>query len=287
MAQIIRATHLGFCFGVRDAISAAERVQHPEHVTVYAELVHNADVSRRLDERNFETLREAEREIIPGRPKVMITAHGISQARRQNLLDAGKELIDTTCPLVQRAHDAARMLAERDHFVVVIGSNRHVEVLGIIEDLPEGRWAVVATASEVGRYDACQIGIISQTTMPDGIAEQCRQKVADLNPQASIRWINTICRPTRQRQTAVDQLCEQAEIIIVVGGKNSNNTQRLVERCQSHQRVAYQIQTHLDIHPDWLEGIERIGLTAGTSTPDSTIDRVEEHLRALTYQTCQ
>jgi 4-hydroxy-3-methylbut-2-en-1-yl diphosphate reductase len=287
MAQIIRAAHLGFCFGVRDALEAAERLEHPEQVTVYGELVHNADVSRRLIERRFETMREAEREVIPSRPMVMITAHGISQTRRQNLIDAGKRLIDTTCPLVQRAHDAASMLAERGHFVVVIGSDQHVEVLGIIEDLPEGRWAVVATASEVVRYNADQIGIVSQTTMPDGIAEQCREAIAAKNPQASIRWINTICRPTRQRQTAVDQLCEQVEIIIVVGGINSNNTRRLVERCQAHQRTVYHIQTHLDIKADWLEGIDRIGLTAGTSTPDSTIDRVEEHLRALTYPTCQ
>lgn len=282
MTQIIRATHLGFCFGVRDALEAASQVAQPDQASVYGELVHNSDVTNSLKERRFELLAETERDVVPDRPLVMVTAHGISQTRRRLLLDSGKELIDTTCPLVQRVHDAATRLADRGYFVVVIGNANHVEVLGVVEDLPPGSWDVVSDPADVAAYDAARIGIVCQSTMPEELATRCRDRVAECNPGASVRWVNTICRPTRQRQAAVDSLCEQVEVVIVVGGANSNNTRRLVQRCESLGRPAHHVQSAADIQPEWLAGRARIGLTAGTSTPDATIDAVETRLRELT-----
>ncbi|QDT09228.1 4-hydroxy-3-methylbut-2-enyl diphosphate reductase [Stieleria marina] len=282
MTQIIRAEHMGFCFGVRDAFQAAQQATQPQKTAIYGELVHNTDVTDALEQREFQLLGESDRDSIPERPIVMVTAHGISDRRRNLLQSSGKELLDTTCPLVRRVHQAATALIDRDHFVVLIGSRNHVEVQGIIEDLPANRCAVVADASEVANYGTPKIGIIAQTTIPDSIAQECRDEIAKQNHQASIRWTNTICRPTRQRQNAVDQLCQKVGLVIVVGGKNSNNTQRLLQRCLSHNVEAYHVQSADELRTDWFVGHQRIGLTAGTSTPDTTIDAVEQELRRIT-----
>ena len=279
--QIIRAQHMGFCFGVRDALLAADQAQRPEQTAIYGELVHNKDVTDSLRDQQFEILAETNRDTLPQRPVVMVTAHGISNRRKQGLLDAGKELIDTTCPLVNRVHEAATMLSQRGFFVVVIGKPGHVEVQGIVEDLPDNRWAVIQGPGAARHFDVDQIGIVCQTTMPESIADECRDAVARLNPKSAIRFVNTVCRPTKQRQAAVDQLCKQVPIVIVVGGQNSNNTRRLVQRCQSHGCTAHHVQSADDIRPDWIRGQSRIGLTAGTSTPDATIDAVESRLRNL------
>lgn len=281
MVQIIRAEHLGFCFGVRDALATAESVSHPEQTSVYGELVHNQDVTRDLNARQFELLSELDRDSLPDRPVVMVTAHGISNQRRKRLMDAGKELVDTTCPLVRRVHDAAMMLAERGYFVVVIGKPDHVEVLGIVEDLPPGRWAVVSDPADVLTQLGSDIGIVCQTTMPEEIALACRERIAELHPDSSIRWVNTICRPTRQRQAAVDLLCKQVEVVVVVGGSNSNNTRRLVDRCIASGCQTYHVQSADDLKSEWVNRCERIGLTAGTSTPDATIDAVQQRIVEL------
>ena len=281
MTQIIRATHLGFCFGVRDALAAADQLQEPEQTAVFGELVHNRDVNEWLESKKLTTIAEANRDTLPQRPHVMITAHGISDRRRDELLNAGKTLVDTTCPLVQRVHNTARKLSDSNHFVVVIGRPDHVEVLGITEDLQVGRFDVVCEPLDAKSYNANKIGIVCQTTMPDDLAESCREEIARQNPHASIRWINTICRPTRQRQTAVDQLCQQVDLVVVVGGENSNNTRRLTQRCRSHGTVAYQVQSPADLQPAWFRGVDRIGLTAGTSTPDNTIDAVQDRIEKL------
>ena len=218
---------------------------------------------------------------MPDRPSVMVTAHGISEKRREHLVASGKELIDTTCPLVRRVHDTAMKLADRDHFVVVIGNKQHVEVLGVVEDLPMGRWAVVASPVDVRLYHGKKIGIVSQSTMPEDVAGDCRDRIVELNPQASVRWVNTICRPTKQRQSAVDQLCQQVDVVVVVGGINSNNTRRLVERCESQGRPAHLVQSANDVRCEWFVQRQKIGLTAGTSTPDETIDAVEARIAEL------
>jgi 4-hydroxy-3-methylbut-2-enyl diphosphate reductase len=166
--------------------------------------------------------------------------------------------------------------------IVLIGNPKHVEVQGIAEDLPSRRYVIVNEAAEVVDYNETRIGIISQTTIPDDVAEQCRTAVANRNPDASIRWINTICRPTRQRQNAIDKLCQQVSVVIVVGGENSNNTRRLVQRCQANNIPAHHVQSASQLDVAWLAGHARIGLTAGTSTPDETIDDVQQELVRLT-----
>ncbi|MCA9072703.1 MAG: 4-hydroxy-3-methylbut-2-enyl diphosphate reductase, partial [Planctomycetaceae bacterium] len=205
-----------------------------------------------------------------------ITAHGISNQERQRLIDAGKQLIDTTCPLVRHAHETAQMLVANGYHVVVIGRRGHVEVQGLIEDLPE--YEIVSHPDDVNNWQKLRLGILCQTTTPPWLAEQIRKKIAEKNPDAEVRFQNTICQPTRDRQQAVERLCRQVDAVVVVGGANSNNTRQLVTLCQRLDTPAFHVQTADDLQAEWFQGCEVVGLTAGTSTLDETIQTVYERL---------
>ena len=160
--KVLTAEVLGMCFGVRDALQILADVERPGEVTIHGELVHNEQVLEQLHARGFRMVREEARRPLPVTPQVMITAHGVSDVERRRLQQAGKELIDTTCPLVTRVHKAAQALQEEGYHVVVIGKRGHVEVQGIIEDLHS--YDVVGTADEARRYPHDRLGIVCQTT---------------------------------------------------------------------------------------------------------------------------
>jgi 4-hydroxy-3-methylbut-2-enyl diphosphate reductase len=271
--KIIKADVLGMCFGVRDALAIIADVQRPEEVTIHGELVHNEKVLDDLSERGFRMLGETQRRALPVTQNVLITAHGISDKERARLTQAGKQLIDTTCPLVTRAHQAAQKLQDDGCHVLVIGKRGHVEVQGIIEDLRS--FDVIGSVDEVRAYPHAKLGVMCQTTTPVRHAEEMRAAIEAKNPHAEIRFIDTICHPTKDHQKALERLMDEVEAMIVVGGHNSNNTRQLVLRCEAHGLPAYHVQGPEDLRSEWFDGVETIGLTAGTSTLDDTIDAVE------------
>ena len=277
--RVLRAGSLGLCFGVRDALAFMRQLEDPEHVVVYGELVHNPAVQHELDQRGFEVVQENERHQLPVVDQVLITAHGISDRRRGWLEAAGKQLLDATCPLVRRVHLAAQKLAAEGWFVVVIGRPGHVEVQGIVEDLQQ--FAVVQTSADARRFPSERIGVVCQSTTPPRTAEKIRDAVARLNPQAEIRMIDTICQPTRDRQTAVVDLLERVQAIVVVGGRNSNNTRELVSLAKARGVPAFHVEGAGDLQAEWFAGLQLVGLTAGTSTLDETIDEVQQALERL------
>jgi 4-hydroxy-3-methylbut-2-enyl diphosphate reductase len=277
--KIIKADVLGMCFGVRDALAIIDEVREPDAVTIHGELVHNEKVLDDLHERGFRMNGESQRRSLPLTQTVLITAHGISARERARLEDAGKHLIDTTCPLVTRAHQAAQKLQADGCHVLVIGKRGHVEVQGIIEDLAS--FDVLQSADEVRAYPHARLGIMCQTTTPVRHAEEMRATIAAKNPHAEIRFLDTICHPTKDHQKALDRLMDQVEAMVVVGGHNSNNTRQLVVRCQARGLRAYHVQGAEDLRPEWFDGVETVGLTAGTSTLDETIDAVEQALQHI------
>jgi 4-hydroxy-3-methylbut-2-enyl diphosphate reductase len=277
--KIIKADVLGMCFGVRDALAAMEKVKRPEAVTIHGELVHNEKVLDALHDRGFRMIGEKQRRALPVTQTVLITAHGISDKERARLTQAGKELIDTTCPLVTRAHQAAQKLQAEGRYVVVIGKRGHVEVQGIVEDLCG--FDVIGTTDEVRTYPYAKIGVICQTTTPACHAEDIGAALRARNPYADIRFIDTICHPTKDHQRALERLMDEVEAMVVVGGANSNNTRQLVLRCQARGLPAYHVQGPEDLRPEWFCGLETVGLTAGTSTLDETVDAVEDALQQI------
>jgi 4-hydroxy-3-methylbut-2-enyl diphosphate reductase len=265
------------CFGVRDALAAAGRVPQPQHVTIMGELVHNPAVTQHLTQLGF--AHHPPRASIPATQTVMITAHGVSNAARAALQRAGKSIVDTTCPLVKKAHDAALRLAANGFFVVVIGKPDHVEVIGLTGDL--AACAVVATAADVRQYAAKRIGVICQTTTAAPEAAALCAQIVRQNPQAQVRFVDTICQPTKDRQLAMERLLDVVEAVVVVGGRHSNNTRKLVERSLERGVPAWHVEQPEELCAAWFAGCQCVGLTAGTSTLPETVKAVEARLTAM------
>lgn len=276
--RILMAEHLGMCFGVRDAIALARGVKRPEQVTVHGELVHNEEVLEDLRRRGLTVAAEGGRDI-PASPTVLVTAHGISDRERARLTAAGKSLIDTTCPLVRRVHLAARRLTAQGCFVVVIGRPGHVEVRGIVEDLE--RYAIVDGEPDIQCWNEPRIGVICQTTTPPDRARALLSAIVAKNPASSVRFLDTICAPTRQRQEALARLLRKVDALVVVGGRKSNNTRQLAALAESQLIPCLLVQGPDDVDPAWCRRFRRIGLTAGTSTPDETVAAVYGTLRRI------
>ena len=277
--KIVRAAEMGMCFGVRDALEITKQVADPKQVTIHGELVHNPNVIQQLKAAGFSQLPEDNRESIAPTPLVLITAHGISNTERKRLQANGKQLIDTTCPLVRRVHDAAMELAADGRHVLLIGKPGHVEVLGIVEDLES--CDVIASPQDVRAYESGRLGIICQTTMPPRLVEEIKACVESRNPGADIRFVDTVCHPTKRRQQAMSELINRVDAVVVVGGRNSNNTRRLAELCRQHNVPALHVTCADEIDPSWFGDAKTIGLTAGTSTLDDTINEVHQRLKQI------
>lgn len=278
--RVIRADVLGMCFGVRDALAVIDRIGNPGSVTIHGQLVHNEVVLDNLQARGFAMHTEKNRwqqlEHERQRKSVLVTAHGISDRRRHQLRDAGLHVIDTTCPLVQRVHQAAQALQAEGYHVLVIGRAGHVEVEGIIEDLSSAD--IIESESQVRPFDHPKLGIVCQTTAPERLVAAIRAEIARQNPGAEIRFLDTVCLPTKEHQRALERLIEQVEAVVVVGGANSNNTRELAELCRHRGRPVLRVQSAADLAPQWFQGFAVVGLTAGTSTLDETIDEVHRAL---------
>ena len=289
--KVILAEAFGMCFGVRDALQRVAAVDNPCATTIHGELVHNEVVLHQLDERGFAQQSEHDRDDTPDTPDVLITAHGISDRRRAELLAAGKRLIDTTCPLVRRVHSAAQQLERDGYHVLVLGKQGHVEVQGIVEDLTS--YHVLDQIRQVAGYPHARLGVVCQTTLPPALADALVRKIRRLNPHGELRFIDTICDPTRQRQRAMETLLTQVQAVVVVGGHNSNNTRQLVALCEQRRVPVRHVATVGDLDWGWLAQFDTIGLTAGTSTLDATVEEVHAALTrfkpispATTFQPC-
>jgi len=278
--QVIRAEHLGMCFGVRDAIELA--IEHAEAapLTILGDLVHNEAVLEELRSRGIATARD------PAHVRtatVMVTAHGTSERALANTRALGLEIVEATCPLVEVAHRAIKDLVREGYHPVIIGQRAHVEVRGLTEDLDD--FDVVLDESEVSALrDHPRIGIAAQTTQP---IDRVRHLVAVIQrrfPQSEVRFIDTVCRPTKQRQDAAVDLARRCDLVIVIGGANSNNTRELVSTCSRHCSHVHHVQTEADLRPEWFLGAAVVGITAGTSTPDEAIDRVDRRIREIAVE---
>ena len=277
--QVKRADAMGMCFGVRDALTAMDQIEDPGEVTIHGELVHNGEVLQMLESRGFQQSHEDTRQV-PATPKVLITAHGVSNREREKLQQAGKSLIDTTCPLVHKAHEAAQLLQADGRRVVVIGRPDHVEVRGIVEDL-DATAVVVQAVADVATWPESRIGVVCQTTTPSERVDEIMLAIRRANVHADVRLIDTVCNPTKARGAALETLLPQIDALVVVGGRDSNNTRQLVVRGQQRGIATVHIENVEELDPEWLEGHEVVGLTAGTSTLPETIDAVHERLIGL------
>lgn len=275
--KIIRAQHLGMCFGVRDAIALALETARTEPLTILGELVHNETVLARLRARGIAIARQAGDVTTPA---AMVTAHGASARAKQQAGARGLRLLEATCPLVHVAHRAVAQLVRDGFHPVIIGKRDHVEVRGLTGDLDD--YDVVLTEEDVARLrERPRFGIAAQTTQPIAKVRRLVELIHQRFPHSEIRFWDTVCQPTKQRQTAAVELALQSDVVIVIGGAQSNNTRELVATCSQFCPRVHHVQTAAELRPEWFAGAETVGLTAGTSTPDDVIADVENRLQTF------
>jgi 4-hydroxy-3-methylbut-2-enyl diphosphate reductase len=275
--RILRAAHLGMCFGVRDAIALALEHADAGPLTILGDLVHNPTVLNELDAKGIAVAQDL---ALVRTPTVMVTAHGTSERTLARTRALGLTVVEATCPLVEVAHRAVAALARDGYHVVIVGQREHVEVRGLTGDLD--RFDVVLHDDDVEALEEHpRFGVAAQTTQP---VEKVRRLVDSIRrrfPRSDVRFVDTVCKPTKQRQSAAVEIARQSDVVIVVGGRASNNTRELVKTCSRHCARVYHVQTDSEIRGELLEGAEVVGLTAGTSTPDEVIDRVAAAIRQV------
>jgi len=265
------------CFGVRDAINLAFKTATQKPLTVLGELVHNESVLETLRHQGVEIKHHLENVTTS---TVMITAHGASEKAMDRVRERGHDIVEATCPLVHHAHRAVRQLVREGYHPVIVGQRDHVEVRGIVEDL--AAFDVILTEADVELLqEYLRFGVAAQTTQP---IQKVRQLVASIQrrfPNSELRFADTVCQPTKQRQTAALGLARRCDVVVVIGGAQSNNTRELVATCRRFCSRVYHVQSAQDLHEDWFYGARTAGITAGTSTPDYLIDQVEDRLREI------
>lgn len=277
--KIQLAEHYGLCFGVRDAIAQAEHLAKDAPLTILGELVHNPVVRRRLAEQGVV---EAPLDQIgqAPTPQVMITAHGASESMVREWRSAGFGVANGTCPLVRHAHDRLRALVGGGYFPIVIGKHGHVEVRGLTGDFPEA--IVVESEADLARLPhAPRLGVVSQTTQPIDRVESLVAAIREARPGSEVRFIDTVCAPTKNRQQALRRLIEDCDTIVVVGGRNSNNTLQLVAAAAAAGRSTFHIEHADELDSAWFAGSAIVGITAGTSTLHETVAAVHERLTQI------
>ena len=280
--KVIRAEHLGMCFGVRDAIGLALAAARRAPLTILGDLVHNETVLAELRARGIHI---EQTPAAVATPSVMVMAHGASERKIGATRRLGLNVLEATCPLVRVAHRSLNKLVADGFHPVIIGKRDHVEVRGMTEDLTE--FDVVLGEDDVaGLRERQRFGVIAQTTQPIERVRQLAQLLRERFPQSEVRFVDTVCQPTKQRQNAAVELAQKCDAVIVVGGAHSNNTHELVATCSRFCGRVHHIQTAVDLREDWFRAEDTVGITAGTSTPDAVIDVVELRLRQLSDSGC-
>ena len=280
--EIVRASVLGFCFGVRRAVELAEKaLSENKDKTVYSlgPLIHNENALRALSEKGLLTVDEDRVGEIPPESVVIIRAHGVAPSVTDVLESKNCKIIDATCPRVKASQKMVERYSNENDYVVLTGDRNHGEVIGIAgyagENFAQIQDYTEAESFNIPDSDNKNIILLSQTTYSPKEFEKIETLFR--NKFRNLAVMNTICPATHERQQALLELCSKVDGVIVIGGKNSANTKRLYQTAAANCKHAVHIQNASEI-PAEFRNLSKIGLTAGASTPDSIIDDVESTL---------
>jgi (E)-4-hydroxy-3-methyl-but-2-enyl pyrophosphate reductase len=277
--EVLLAEEYGFCFGVERAVDMVEdALSEGGTIRSLGALIHNSQEMQRLEAKGVTTIStpvEAD-----ANTTAVIRAHGVTPQVQRELEQSAAHVIDATCPFVTRVQHLAERAAAEGRDVVVAGNPDHPEMIGVVGYAPDNTY-VVRDASEVAALpDLRRPLVVSQTTIKlktfQEVAEAVRAKT-DAEPQV----INTICSATRDRQDAARSLSSQVDAFYVIGGRHSSNSVKLLAVCKEQCEKSFLIETADEINPDDLAGINRVGVTAGASTPNWLIEQVVERLREI------
>jgi 4-hydroxy-3-methylbut-2-enyl diphosphate reductase len=273
--EIILAKQAGFCFGVKRATQMAfEAADKGEETFTLGPIIHSPQVVQKLETMGVKVLKELS-DMEQG--TIIIRSHGVTSAELEQAVEKELNIIDATCPFVKKAQDHVSSLSQAGYDVVVVGDADHPEVQGIVS-YAKGRVFVVGSGDEAAKLPRMgKIGVVAQTTQSfdnlKSVVLECLGKGNEL------RVFDTICDATAVRQEEAKALARQVDCMIVIGGYNSANTKRLAEVCTELQPKSHHIETAQQLDPLWFAGVERVGVTAGASTPKWLIDDVMERIQ--------
>jgi len=279
--EIVIAPNAGACFGVVRAIKlgqqAAKRSQG-EPVQAFGPLVHNPKTIQELQQLGVKIVEDPD-EIRDGR--VILRSHGVRQEIEAEFKRRGVEIVDATCPLVKKPQRIASSLGQKGYFLVLVGNAEHPEVKGVLSYFGRPDYLVTYRVEDLDAIPSSvtKVGIIAQTTIEvsvlNDITAACQKRFKD------VAIYNTICDATSIRQEEAEIISKDADVMLVVGGKNSSNTTKLVKICKKHQPDTYWIEEKSELDARWFLGKKKIGITGGASTPQDYVDEIGEFIANL------
>ena len=282
VTRVLLASPRGYCAGVERAVETVERALalYGPPVYVRKQIVHNAHVVRELEARGAVFVEEETD--VPRGETVVLSAHGVAPTVYRNAAERGLNTIDATCPLVTKVHVEARRYAAEGYTVVLVGHAGHEEVVGTMGEAPEATVLVqsVEDAEKLVLEPDAKLAYITQTTLS---VDETGEIIAALRrrfPQIQAPRKEDICYATSNRQWAVKEMLPEIDLLLVIGSRNSSNSNRLVEVARVGGVPAHLIDDERDIQEDWLEGVETVGVTSGASAPETLVERVSAWFRA-------
>ncbi len=276
--EILLADRAGFCFGVKRAIKTAYDTARETdgEVGTIGPLIHNPQVVARLEEMGVHPVDGVDG--FQGNTLV-IRSHGVPPAVYEKAKRLGVHLVDATCPFVKNAQDYASLLRSEGYRVVIVGDRNHPEVQGIMAYAGDQAFVAVDAEELQGFGKVRRIGVIAQTTIP---LERFQRVVSRcLEIAGEVKVFNTICDATRVRQEEAQSIARKVDLMLVVGGRNSGNTTRLAELCRETGTRTIHLETVEEVEPTWLVGVNKVGITAGASTPEWIIREIVGKLHDL------
>ncbi|MCK5282255.1 MAG: 4-(cytidine 5'-diphospho)-2-C-methyl-D-erythritol kinase [Nanoarchaeota archaeon] len=272
--RIELAKEMGFCFGVKRAIEEINKIDNNGNLYVLGKLIHNPQVISQIEERGIKMIDDFN-DIDEG--TIVISAHGVADKVIEEIKAKGLKVIDLTCPLVKKVHDITKEEEKKGRKIIVFGDKDHTEVKGIIGNLSNYR--VISDMGDLSKEDLnCKLTIVSQTTRETDKFQEISRKINDINKDTEIR--DTICIATKERQSSSIELAKKSDIMIVIGGKISSNTKRLEEVCGKYCETRH-IETEKELNNGWFVDKEKIGITAGASTPDWIIKAIHKKVSII------
>lgn len=280
--QVLLADEYGFCFGVERAVEMVEKaLSEGDMVRALGPLIHNDQEMKRLETEGVRTISEPVQ--IKRGETAVIRAHGVTPQVEQELRDSGAKVVDATCPFVTKVQKLASRAAAQNRHVIVVGNPDHPEMIGVKGYAPEHAF-VVRDASEIANLPNLKNPlVVSQTTIKLQTFLEATEAVK-AKAEGETQVVNTICSATRDRQDAARALAGEVDAFYIIGGRHSSNSVKLLAVCKEQCEKSFLIETLEEINPEDLRGAERVGVTAGASTPKWLIDQVIKRLEEIGAQ---
>jgi 4-hydroxy-3-methylbut-2-en-1-yl diphosphate reductase len=277
--EVIVADNAGFCFGVKRAIKMAnDTLDRSEgQVKALGPLIHNPQVVQAFQRRGLEVV--ADLEEIDEESTVIIRSHGVGPEVKESAGKKGLNVVDTTCPFVTKAQQYAAKLVEENYKVVMIGDKNHPEVIGVVAHSGDKAIVINTVAEAEALKFIPRMGVVFQTTHSIGHVQEIVGAL--LKRGKEVRVFNTLCGATTSMQKTAVELAPEVEAMVVVGGRQSANTAQLAEVCRRVNPRVHQIESADEIRAEWFSGLNRIGVSAGASTPDEVIAEVVERITQI------